>query len=74
MKLRNKLTIFFGLLVSSFIVNSADIKAICGTEFDDLLAEGLRTHPSITVSKKLVLGSELQVDIARWGYFPTPFS
>ena len=72
MKLRNKLTIFFGLLLSSFIVNSADIKEICGTEFDDLLAEGLRTHPSITVSKKLVLGSELQVDIARWGYFPTP--
>jgi adhesin transport system outer membrane protein len=72
MKLRNKLTIFFGLLLSSFIVNSADMKEICGTEFDDLLAEGLRTHPSITVSKKLVLGSELQVDIARWGYFPTP--
>jgi adhesin transport system outer membrane protein len=72
MKLIKKLPIFFGLLVSSFIVNAADIKQLCTTEFQDLLAEGLRTHPSITVSKKLVLGSELQVDIARWGYFPTP--
>ena len=72
MKLTKKLPIFFGLLVSSFIVNAADIKQLCTTEFQDLLAEGLRTHPSITVSKKLVLGSELQVDIARWGYFPTP--
>jgi len=72
MKLIKKLPIFFGLLVSSFIVNAADIKQLCTNEFQDLLAEGLRTHPSITVSKKLVLGSELQVDIARWGYFPTP--
>ena len=72
MNLIKKLPIFFGLLISSFIVNAADIKQLCTTEFQDLLAEGLRTHPSITVSKKLVLGSELQVDIARWGYFPTP--
>ena len=72
MSLIKKLPVFFSLIVIGFVVNAADAKQTCGTEFDDLLAEGLRTHPSIIVSKKLILGSELQLDMARWGYFPTP--
>ena len=72
MNLIKKLPIFVGLIVSGFIVNASDVNQSCNTEFEDLLAEGLRTHPSITVAKKLILGSELQLDIARWGYFPSP--
>ena len=72
MNLMQKLPMFVGLIVSGFIVNAADVNQTCNTEFEDLLAEGLRTHPSIVVSKKLILGSELQLDMARWGYFPTP--
>ena len=72
MNLIKKLPIFIGLIVSGFIVNAADVSQTCSTDFDDLLAEGLKTHPSIIVSKKLILGSELQLDMARWGYFPTP--
>jgi adhesin transport system outer membrane protein len=45
---------------------------ICSTKFDKLLSEGLRTHPSITVSKKLILGSDHQLNSAKWGYYPTP--
>jgi adhesin transport system outer membrane protein len=32
----------------------------------------LSTHPSITVTKKLILGADLQLSSARWGYYPTP--
>jgi len=72
MNLIKKLPIFVGLIVSGFIVNAGDVNQSCNTEFEDLLAEGLRTHPSINVAKKLILGTELQIDMARWGYFPTP--
>jgi len=72
MKLIKILPIFIGMFINALSVNAADIKHTCNTEFDELLSEGLRTHPSITVSKKLILGSDLQLSSAKWGYYPTP--
>ena len=45
---------------------------ICSIKFGELLSEGLDSHPSITVSKKLILGADLQLSSAKWGYYPTP--
>jgi adhesin transport system outer membrane protein len=54
------------------VANAGEIEHTCNTTFDELLSEGLRTHPSIVVSKKLILGSDLQLNSAKWGYYPTP--
>lgn len=72
MKLVRMLPIFIGLLVNGLMVNAAGVSPTCSTSFGDLLSEGLRTHPSITVSKKLILASELQLSSAQWAYYPTP--
>ncbi len=45
---------------------------ICSIKFGELLSEGLDSHPSIIVSKKLILGTDLQLSSAKWGYYPTP--
>ena len=44
----------------------------CNSSFNDLMREGLESHPSINVSKKIMKGADLQVSSALWGYFPTP--
>jgi adhesin transport system outer membrane protein len=72
MKLLRVLPIFIGLLVNGLTVNAAEVSPACGTPFGELLSEGLHTHPSITVSKKLMLASDLQLSSANWAYYPTP--
>jgi len=72
MKLIKILPIFIGMFINALSVNATAIESTCNTEFDELLSEGLRTHPSIIVSKKLILGSDLQLSSAKWGYYPTP--
>jgi adhesin transport system outer membrane protein len=72
MKLVRILPIFIGLLVNGLTANAAEVSTACVTPFSELLSEGLRTHPSITVSKKLILASELQLSSANWAYYPTP--
>lgn len=44
----------------------------CNISFDILLSEGLSTHPSISVTKKLIKGADLQLASAKAGYYPTP--
>jgi adhesin transport system outer membrane protein len=44
----------------------------CSVEFRELVLEGLHAHPSIEMSKESIKGAELEVDIAKWGYYPTP--
>ena len=72
MKLVRMLPIFIGLLVNGLTANAAEVSTACVTPFGELLSEGLRTHPSITVSKKLMLASDLQLSSANWAYYPTP--
>lgn len=62
--------LFFGLLLNVTMTNAND--KICSAEFGELLSEGLGSHPSVTVSKKLILGADLQLSSAKWGYYPTP--
>ena len=70
LKLVKTLSVFFVLFLNTTIVNASD--KFCDTKFDELLFKGLKTHPSITVAHKLILGSDLQLDSAKWGYYPTP--
>ena len=70
MKFLKIFLVFFSLLLNVTMTNAND--GICSTKFGELLSEGLRSHPSITVSKKLILGADLQLSSAKWGYYPTP--
>lgn len=76
--------IFFSLLICSVVnANSSvskdekvetqnEIDNVCSPSFGILLSDGLRTHPSIDVSRRLIKGADLQLSSARWGYYPTP--
>ena len=70
LKLVKTLSVFFVLFLNTTIVNASD--KFCDTKFDELLYKGLNSHPSIIVSKKLILGADLQLSSAKWGYYPTP--
>ena len=70
MKLIKVFLVFSGLFLNATVANAND--KICDIKFDELLSEGLNSHPSITVSKKLILGADLQLNSAKWGYYPTP--
>ena len=72
MKLTNLLPILMGFFLKSLTAHAGEVDAACSTPFGELLSEGLRTHPSITVSKKLMLASDLQLSSANWAYYPTP--
>ena len=69
-KLAKTVLVFFGLLLNSTLISAND--NICNTAFDELVLEGLSSHPSIEVSKKIVIGADLQLSSAKWGYYPTP--
>ena len=70
LKLVKTLSVFFVLFLNTTIVNASD--KFCDTKFDELIFKGLNSHPSIIVSKKLILGADLQLSSAKWGYYPTP--
>ena len=70
LKLVKTLSVFFVLFLNTTIVSASD--KFCDTKFDELLYKGLNSHPSIIVSKKLILGADLQLSSAKWGYYPTP--
>jgi adhesin transport system outer membrane protein len=72
MKLTNLLPILMGFCLKSLTAHAGEVDPACSTPFGELLSEGLRTHPSITVSKKLMLASDLQLSSANWAYYPTP--
>jgi adhesin transport system outer membrane protein len=72
MKLTNLLPILMGFFLKSLTAHAGEVDPACSTPFGELLSEGLRTHPSITVSKKLMLASDLQLSSANWAYYPTP--
>ena len=69
-KLAKTVLVFFGLVLNSALISAND--NICSIEFDELVFEGLNTHPSINVSKKILIGADLQLSSAKWGYYPTP--
>ena len=69
-KLAKTVLVFFGLLLNSTLISAND--NICNTAFDELVLEGLNSHPSIEVTKKIVIGADLQLSSAKWGYYPTP--
>ena len=69
-KLAKTVLVFFGLVLNSALISAND--HICSTAFDELVFEGLNTHPSINVSKKILIGADLQLSSAKWGYYPTP--
>ncbi|MEA2018841.1 MAG: TolC family protein, partial [Campylobacterota bacterium] len=51
---------------------SESTNATCNIEFNNLLNEGLGSHPSILMSKDVIKGADYQLDSAKWGYYPTP--
>jgi len=57
---------------SKHIVFSQETNTKCNITFDQIVKEGLGTHPSIAMSKELIEGAKYQVDSAKWGYYPTP--
>ena len=44
----------------------------CNIEFESLVLDGLRAHPSIEMSRQSIKGAQFELDSARWGYFPSP--
>jgi adhesin transport system outer membrane protein len=72
MKLTKLLPVFLGFFLKGLTAHAGGADPACSTPFGELLSEGLRTHPSITVSKKLMLASDLQLSSANWAYYPTP--
>lgn len=69
-KLARAVIVFFVLLLNSSLISAND--NICITPFEELVLEGLSSHPSIEVSKKILTGADLQLRSAKWGYYPTP--
>ena len=61
--------IVFSLLSSSTFISAND--NLCDTSFNELVLEGLTSHPSIEVSKKIVTGADLQLRSAKWDYYAT---
>jgi len=57
---------------NNYIIFSEKTQTTCETTFEDILNEGLGSHPSIAMSKSMVEGAEFGVDSAFWGYFPSP--
>jgi adhesin transport system outer membrane protein len=72
MKSLKMLAIFVGFSISGSMVNAGEIDRRCTTTFDELLAQGLRSNPTVSVSEKLIQVSDLQLKSANWGYYPTP--
>ena len=72
MNLVKTVSVVFGLFVNIAVANIGGVSNNCSTTFDEILSEGLSSHPSITVTKKLILGADLQLNSAKWGYYPTP--
>lgn len=44
----------------------------CSVKYEQLVLDGLDTHPSIEMSRQSIKGAEFEVDMAKWGYFPSP--
>lgn len=42
------------------------------TEFKEVLRVSLQTHPSIKMSLQMIKGADNGIEIAKWGYYPTP--
>ena len=43
----------------------------CSIEFESLVLDGLESHPSIKMSKESIKSAQFEVDIAKWGYYPS---
>ena len=72
MKLLKILPVFIGLSLHGLTASAGSVSPTCSIAFGELLSEGLRTHPSITVSRQLLQASDLQLNSANWAYYPTP--
>jgi len=63
---------FISLNADKDILFSQTSNSSCSVEFRELVLEGLHAHPSIEMSREGIKGAEIEVDIAKWGYYPTP--
>lgn len=50
----------------------ADSNKTCKISTEKLIDSVLKTHPSVQASRQLILGSNAQVEGAKWNYYPTP--
>ena len=57
---------------NNYLLFSENTKTQCNIGFKTILNEGLGSHPSISMSKKLIEGAEFSEESAFWGYFPSP--
>lgn len=57
---------------NNYILFSEKTQTQCSISFDSILNEGLGSHPSISMSQKMIEGAEYSEDSAFWGYFPSP--
>jgi len=54
------------------ILFAETINNSCEIEFENLVLDGLESHPSIEVARKSIEGAQFEVDSASWGYYPSP--
>jgi len=64
--------VFFNLEANDRITYAEGSNNNCSVKFEELVFDGLNTHPSIEMSRETIKAAEFEVDIAEWGYFPTP--
>jgi len=57
---------------NKYMIFSESTNETCNIDFNELLNEGLSSHPSIAMSKDVIKGAEYQLDSAKWGYYPSP--
>jgi len=64
--------IFLNLQGNERVAYAEGSNSSCSIEFEQLVLDGLNTHPSIEMSRETIKGAQFEVDSAKWGYFPSP--
>jgi adhesin transport system outer membrane protein len=71
-KVLTVLVVASSILFAELIRFSEYENSSCSTQFETLISDAIRTHPSIAMAQDVVKGSKYQQDSAKWEYYPTP--
>lgn len=73
MKLIKLLPFIFLFLHADEIIQFSETRNdSCNIEFESLVLDGLKSHPSIEMSRETIKSAQFDVNSAKWGYFPSP--
>lgn len=64
--------IFFNLQGSERVTYAEGSNTSCLVKFENLVLDGLTTHPSIEMSNATIKSAEFELDTANWAYYPSP--